>query len=184
MEIDQNDVEKLRDGNLPAFRRLFRTSSEELYWLTVRITGDRSGAEDAVQEAYLRLFENRRKLDAGKSVAAYLRKIAVHAAIDWLRRERRMDIRADLSEAETGEPPAETGATAAAAETAVHRRLDLETALCRLPEIYRTILALRYGEDLTYAQIAALLDISVPAVALRIKRGKAHLRRILAEPDS
>jgi len=177
VKIDQDTVEQFRAGDDEAFSRIFRESAAALFGTAVRILGDRGLSEDVVQETFARLYRMRRQLEPDKSVGSLLVRITANLAIDTLRKRKR-------EKWEPLEPePTETKATHPPIDAKIGTIDAINRAAGSLPPIYRTVLALRYGQDLTYEEIADVLKISVPAVALRLKRGKEQLRAALARQN-
>jgi RNA polymerase sigma-70 factor (ECF subfamily) len=175
VKIDPETVERFKAGEDEAFSRIFRTCAPALFGTALRILGDRGLSEDVVQEAFVRLYRMRSRLRPDKSIAALLARITANLAIDLLRRRKRE--RWEALETEVADPKA--------AARPIDARIGTVEAINRaagtLSPIYRTVLVLRYAHELAYEEIADTLKISVPAVALRLKRGKEQLRAALAQ---
>lgn len=124
-------------------------------------------AEDAVQRALLRCYVGAASYRPEWAVSTWLYRILTNVCIDELRRaarDRRRD--ADVERA-TAAPPDGT-------------RLDVEKALHAVPREARMLLALRYVDDLSYAELARIRGISVNTVKSQLARGKAIMRAALA----
>ncbi len=174
VKIDQETVEQFKSGDDEAFSRIFRTCAPVLFGTAIRILGDRGLSEDVVQEAFVRLYRMRGRLEPNKSVGALLVRIAANLAIDMVRKRKR-------EKWESLEPEAvETKPTAPPIDAKIGTVDAINRAAGTLPPIYRTVLVLRYGHEMAYEEIADVLEISVSAVALRLKRGKEQLRAALA----
>jgi RNA polymerase sigma-70 factor (ECF subfamily) len=136
-----------------------------------RVTGNPSDAEDVVQTVFLRLA--RRPPAAGETLGAgYFRRAAVHAALDILRsRQRAGWVPLDRA--------AETVAAGTPADDLQRARLRqaLRLALSRLAPRSAEIVALRFFEGLDNPEIAQLLGLSTPLVAVLLHRGRARLRK-------
>jgi len=174
VKIDQDTVQQFKAGDDEAFSRIFRTCASSLFGTALRILGDRGLSEDVVQEAFVRLYRMRRRLEPEKSVGALLVRMTVNLAIDTLRRRKREKwdpLEPDAAQKKASAPPIDAKIGTADA---------INRAAGDLPPIYRTVLVLRYGQEMTYEEIAGFLKISVPAVALRLKRGKEQLRAAMA----
>jgi RNA polymerase sigma-70 factor (ECF subfamily) len=181
VEIDGQLVKRFADGDPSAFRSIFRTAVSDVYWLAYRMIGHKEAAEDVVQETFIRVYRMRRKIDPRRSLPSLIMRIATNLAIDFLRKDQRDNrmVHADSPEAALETTPASAGFS----EEAQTNRIALEQALDGLPAIYRSVLVLKYAHDFSYHEIAETLGISVPAVALRIKRGKELLRQKLSETN-
>ncbi|MFO8013859.1 MAG: sigma-70 family RNA polymerase sigma factor [Phycisphaerae bacterium] len=138
-----------------------------------RMLPDAALAEDAVQEALLRLVRNRSAYDAGRPFAPWFYAIVRHTAVDLARRRSRHEAAvADLAAktpraavAESPRPPA-----------------DPDDLLRHLPAGERDVLVLRIVEGLPFADVAAALDISEEAAKKRAQRGLARLREHVLVP--
>jgi RNA polymerase sigma-70 factor, ECF subfamily len=153
---------------------LFRIHAPMVLTTAFRVLRDRSLAEDVLQETFLKLYQMKDRLDEAVSITGLLRKISINMSIDILRkrgRERSLEVNEVEDQGST--PSIYIPFTQVGVNEAVIVRELLE----RLPSVDRLILELRYGEQLSYAEISRALDISVPAVAQRIRRGKDTLRR-------
>ena len=143
-------------------------------WL---LTGDRQRAEDLVQDALARCWSKFDRLNtADDNFEGYVRKAIFHAYLGWWRRgtwrERARDIE-DNPEAAPDAPQPSSDAG------------DLTRALASLPRQQRAVIVLRYYDDLTEAQTADALGVSVGTVKQHAHRALAHLRRSphLADAD-
>ncbi len=173
-DMDEELVNRLAAGDRQALDQLFRESARDVYRLALKISRNRELAEDVTQDAFIRLWEVRSRLDAGRSVKGLLAKITANLCLDRLRRGRRENTSGVANESELDRRVDQAPIGSGPGNPV--NRLAVDQALERLPSIYRAVLALRYGEDLSYQEIAEALRISVSAVALRIHRGKQLLR--------
>ena len=153
---------------------LFRIHAPMVLNTAFRVLRDRGLAEDVLQETFLKLYQMKDRLDEAVSIAGLLRKISINMSIDILRkrgRERSLEVNEFEDQGST--PSIHIPLT----QVGVNEIVIVRELLERLPSVDRLILELRYGEQLSYAEISQALDISVPAVAQRIRRGKDTLRR-------
>jgi RNA polymerase sigma-70 factor (ECF subfamily) len=126
-------------------------------------------AEEVLQESALRAWRDLGRLDRPERFLAWFCAIVQHAAADRARRERLRagDELPDLPEPERG--PSE------------QRRLRLLSAVEHLPAPLREVIELSYFADLTYAEIASVIEKSVPTVNLRLAQARAALRVALED---
>jgi len=151
-----------------AFEEFVRGRSTHLFRLALVLTGwDTAAAEDVLQVALERAYRRRRSLLWTGSTEAYVRKIVVNAAIDW-RRLRRRRIEQSLDAA--------TGVATVDQTGQIADRDALLRALAALAPKQRTVVVLRYWEDLADAEIAALLGCSQATVRSQASRALARLR--------
>jgi len=135
---------------------------------------DRSLAEDVLQETFLKLYQMKDHVDQELSIPGLLRKISINLSIDILRKRGR---ERSLQENEEEDQGSTRSIHIPLMQVDANEVVTVRELLERLPSVDRLILELRYGEQLSYAEISQALDISVPAVAQRIRRGKDALRR-------
>ncbi len=143
---------------LPHMRALLATA--------MRLTRNASDAEDVVQETYLRAFRAFHTFSPGTNLRAWLFRILQRAHVDTLRTAMR-----SVKTAPLDENVVETAPVAPAALPS-----DVECALRRVPEPFRTALILRDVEDRSYTEIGTILGVPTGTVMSRIHRGRAHLR--------
>ncbi len=154
--------------------RLFRTHARIVLGVAFRILRERSQAEDVLQETFLRFIPMQNRVDETRGISGLLARIAANLSIDILRKKGREaplevnDVESQDSASDVNPPLAQMGRE----EILLVRQL-----LERLPSIERILLEMRYGEQMSYEEIARTLDLTVAAVAQRIRRGKETLRR-------
>jgi RNA polymerase sigma-70 factor (ECF subfamily) len=153
----------------PLEMRLVRTA-----W---RITRDPDRARDAVQDAMARAWAQRARIRAHPNPAALVQRIAIHAAIDALRRERRRQ-RAEESAWTAAGCPAPDAGPAASAERSEIRERVLE-AIARLPGKQAAAVTLRVLEEQPYGTIAAALGCAEATARVHVLRARERLARVL-----
>lgn len=131
--------------------------------------GDHAAAADAVQDTMLEVWRRWRRIRVMERADGYAYRILVTQVLRCRRRNLRLVVTDDPPEL----PPA--------ASVAADERHDLMAQLRRLPPMQRAIIVLRYYEDLSEAQTAHLLDISVGTVKSHTSRALAALRTRLPQ---
>jgi RNA polymerase sigma-70 factor (sigma-E family) len=126
------------------------------------LVGDRGHAEDLVQTALVKTYGAWPRLQDPANAEAYTRKTLVRSTIRWRARRWHGEV-----------PTADLPETAALPTEGLE---DLRSALARLPAGQRAVVVLRYLDDLSEAQTAAVLGISVGTVKSRASRGLSALR--------
>ncbi len=163
----------LRDRR--AFGELYDRTSAKLFSVACRILGDRSEAEDAVQDAYVKIWRNAAAFEAGRaSVMTWLITIARNAAIDRARKRRETPVDwADAPEEHSDDPSPEDFAVMADD----HARL--RACLEELEEPQRGAVRAAFFTGRTYAEIADKLDTPLGTIKSWIRRSLARLRDCL-----
>ncbi|MGB5759318.1 MAG: sigma-70 family RNA polymerase sigma factor [Acidimicrobiales bacterium] len=169
-------VQRACDGDATAFGELVAHHSTSALRVATVVLGTAEGASDAVQSATLRAWRARGEIDPGRGFRAwYLRIVANTARNDRRSRSRR----AALAVKATAIPAVEVITPEAAAVTATDREIVLR-ALNRLSAEDRLVLALRFFEEMTQADIAQVLDCPIGTAKSRLSRAMARLRKVLS----
>jgi len=166
-----------------AFRQLFDLHFAELYRFVYRYVQSVEAAKDLVHEAFLRLWQQREKVDLGGPTArSYLYTIARYQSLDHLRR-RRVELRwqrqysdpvmVDHGAALAADPHQEFADKEIAAA--------IQGAVDSLPRRQREVLLLRWQRQASYDEIAQTLGISPKTVAVHLSRAVQHLREMLTQ---
>lgn len=158
------------------FDDLFATEYPRVVAIARRVLGDSGEAEDVAQEVFAAFARSRR---AGDSRAhGWLRTAAVHTALNHMRTRKRRLAR-ELSDYRMHRALNESAARAndpQAALEASHRRVLVRTAMLRIEVHHAQVLALRYS-GLSYAEIAATLQVDVAQIGTRLARAERAFRR-------
>ena len=168
-------LQRFRQGDVDAFETLFRMHQRSVSGWVLRILRDRSAAEDVTIEAFWRMHQAHARFDPDRGFEPWARRIATHAALDWLRRQK----------PESSVPPEMLENTAAppAVDAAIAEELRRKTlsAFGRLPTKLRIAALLAVVEERPHKEVAEALGITVAAVKLRVFRALRLLRKDLRE---
>lgn len=170
-------VENLRRGNRPAFEALFRRYYEELCIFSLQIVRDPEVAEDLVQDLFVRIWEQRASLNPQGSSRGYLFTATRNRSLNYLKHkqvEQNWMIEATQTPLEEGDRP---DSDLQYHETVV----AFERVLNALPEGQRTVFLLSRRHEMTYAEIAALLGVSIKTVETQMGRALRRLREDFSE---
>ncbi len=170
------------------FAEVVVPQTDQAFRLAVWLTRSRHDAEDVVQDAALRAFQ---AIDdfAGSSPRAWFLAIVRRTAFTWIAKNRPKDLvlSDDLEGAERSYPGAEPAfgaevpATPEAALLANQQGRRVTEAVNALPVRFREVLVMREMEELSYREIADILDVPIGTVMSRLARARAILVRLLAE---
>jgi RNA polymerase sigma-70 factor (sigma-E family) len=164
----------------PGFVEFVAARSAALFRTAVLIMGDRYAAEDLVQSALERAYKNWDRVAAADAPEAYVRRIMANVAND--RKSRRNNpVEHVLLDHDRHDRAADADIDGF---RNIEARDAVVTALRQLPVGMRTVLVLRYFDDMTEAQISAALGISAGTVKSQAARGLAKLRAAMAEADT
>ncbi len=161
----------LRDGAVRAdLEEVFRAAYPRVVGVAARVLGSRDEAEDVAQEVFLTF--GRSSVPAGEAWG-WLSVAAAHTALNHLRSDRRRTTRERAMH--DGDP---VGPDAADAVVLRDERRRVRSALARLPRKQAVVLVLRHS-GLTYAEVAAALDLSPGSVGTTLRRAESALRKEL-----
>ncbi len=177
-------VAALCRGVEEAYEILIQRYQQPVYSLVCRLLNDPADASDIVQEVFLKVFRNIGSFRGNSSLKTWIYRIAVNEAYNhrrWFSRHQRQEVALG---AEEGLPSyadvlADPGRTPFDQAADHETRALVEEALDKLNAKFRTAVILRDIEDLSYEEIATVLDVSLGTVKSRILRGREALRRIL-----
>ena len=163
----------VRDGDLAKLGPLFERYHVPLFDFLTRMTGDRTAAEDLVQDIFMRILKYRSTFRDAGSFETWLFSIARNARADYFRKRR---FNEPLAEEAMEQPETSPGP---GRQLEVDReRARLRRALMLLREDKRELIVLARYQDMKYEQIAEMLGIEVGAVKVRIHRAIRELRDI------
>lgn len=171
------------DGDQDAFAELLYSFQDAVYNLCYRMLSERTEAEDAAQETFLRAYSNLKKYDQARSFKTWILSIASNHCIDRLRKRRILLLSID-------EPMPDTLALASDEPLPEHavmsneRSHELQRMLDQLAPEYRGAVVLRYWYDYSYAEIAELLDSTESAIKSRLFRARQMLAEQLSSQST
>lgn len=168
------------DGDREAREELARRVRGPAYVLALQLMGHPDDALDVAQDSLLRLFESFSRFDPGRPLRPWLARIVRNRVRDVQRRRRARPALSLDALVEDGFPES-PARTADPEEQAARHELQrrIWRALHRLGEDHREILVLRDYQDLSYAEIAAVLQIPRGTVMSRLHAARRSLRRVL-----
>ena len=183
-ELDLADMARLDSGHDGALNELMDRHAGKLFNYIIRCLQNDEDAADLVQEAFVRVYQNRARFDSNRRFLTWLYAIATNLVKDryrWRSRHPQVSLDADTDETgadfknslpESRPTPDESLATSDRAN-AVRR------AIAALPEELRTPLILSEYEELSHTEVGALLKCSAKAVETRLYRARQQLRMSL-----
>jgi RNA polymerase sigma-70 factor (ECF subfamily) len=164
-------IQRIQAGDVAAFEQLFRAYHPRLCGFAFSMLRDRAVSEELVQDLFMSIWEKRGRLDVQTSVRAYLFGALRNRALNRSARARMEEQWTELS--------AQAEGVAAVEYSDIGERV--RDAVAALPAACRNALTLRWQEDMSYAEIAETLGVSVKTVENNLARARALLREKL--PD-
>ena len=150
----------------PAFRDYVRARRQALLRTAYLLTGNLADAEDLVQSALAKIYLAWHRIEDRSAIDSYVRRAMVNTQISWWRRRRLEEFPTDeIPDQATVDYPVSTDV-----------QESLRRAIDRLPQRMRAAVMLRYYEDMTEAEVAEVLGVSVGTVKSTVSRAVAKLR--------
>ena len=171
---DHELLSLVQDGSHPAFAELVRRHSERYYRLAFRYLQNRAAAEDIVQDAFLKLWEDPHKWQPDKNTkfTTWFYRVVVNLCLDWQKKKQPVELNEDMPLIDDRE----------GADEAMQRKqqqIALEGAIAALPERQRTAINLCYDEGLSNQDAADVMAINLKALQSLVMRAKTSLKERL-----
>jgi len=178
-DIDHDLLEKARSGDGKAFGKIVEKHTGVVYAAVRSVLGCRSDIDDAVQEAFIRVYHGLPSFSGRSSLSTWIWSVARNHAVNVRAKERddiiSLDKTAEIASNRFG-PEAEF-----ARRSAVE---DIEYLLSRLEGNYRQVIELRYLVGKKYNEIAVMLDLPEGTVKTLIHRAKIKMKKMMDERDA
>ena len=164
----------VQDGSHTAFAELVRRHTERYYRLAFRYLQNRAAAEDIVQDAFLKLWEDPHKWQPDKNTkfTTWFYRVVVNLCLDWQKKKQPVELNEDMPLIDDRE----------GADEAMQRKqqqIALEGAIAALPERQRTAINLCYDEGLSNQDAADVMDVNLKALQSLVMRAKTTLKERL-----
>lgn len=183
-------VAELKAGSEAAYAWLIGEFQQPVYGLVYRVVNDPADAADTTQDVFLKVFRGMKHFHGESSLKTWIYRIALHEAANrrrWWFRHKAKETSIEPAESETpggAENAMQVALTDPADspfDSVAHREVQqrVEEELRKVPEPYRTTLILRDLEEMSYEEIAEILEVSLGTVKSRLTRGRDALRQRL-----
>jgi len=181
--IVNKKIKQVKKGDQNAFGEIVEIYKNKVYQLCYRMLGNRHEAEDAAQEAFIRAYVNINTFNQNRKFSTWLFRIATNLCIDKIRKKK-PDYYLDAEVAGTegltlySQIPSKTEPPEAEVES-LELQETIQREITKLPEKYRSVIVLKYIEELSLNEISEILDLPLGTVKTRIHRGREALRQQL-----
>jgi RNA polymerase sigma-70 factor, ECF subfamily len=172
---DGDLITRFKGGDLSGFEELVRKHQDRVYNLCRYMIQDTQDAQDAAQDVFLKAYGSLKAFKPDVSLYTWLYRIAVNTCLDYKKKSRPEQTEDDsvIADLASTEPSPEQRYQSKEIGQAIH------AALQKLPEHLRAAIVLKEIEELSYEEIAAVLDTSLGTVKSRISRARGELRELL-----
>lgn len=176
-------IKQVLKGDQSAYGEIVEIYKDKVFQLCYRILGNRHEAEDMAQEAFIRAYVNISSFNIDLKFSTWLYRIATNLCIDRIRKKK-PDYYLD---AEVSGTDGLTMYSQVASDTilpedeieSLELQETIQREITKLPEKYRSVIVLKYIEELSLNEISEILDIPLGTVKTRIHRGREALRHQL-----
>ena len=184
-EEDAEDVRLMgfvARGDTAAFEKLIERHQSLVIGTVARMLGNNSDVEDIAQQVFIRVWKSAARYVPRAKFTTWLLKITRNLVFNELRRSKRRAPSPVQTETTMEEMPIKDESNPAPDASLLEKELQeaIEKAIGELPETQRMAVVLRRYEELSYEQIADILDLSVPAIKSVLFRARTELRARLA----
>lgn len=176
-------IKQVLKGDQNAYADIVNLYQHKLYQVCYRMLSNKQEAEDIAQEAFIRAYINLHSFDQNRKFSTWIYRIATNLCIDRIRKKKPdYYLDAEVAGTEGLDMYSQIAADGQLPEEAVEQmelqdRIQYE--ISRLPDKYRSVIVLRYIEELSLLEISEILDMPLGTVKTRIHRGREALRKQL-----
>ncbi|GIN63325.1 ECF RNA polymerase sigma factor SigW [Robertmurraya siralis] len=181
--IVKKRIKQVLKGDQNAYAEIVEIYKDKVFQLCFRMLGNRHEAEDMAQEAFIRAYVNIASFNIDLKFSTWLYRIATNLCIDRIRKKK-PDFYLDAEVSGTdgltmySQVPSDSALPEEEVESIeLHETIQREIA--KLPEKYRSVIVLKYIEELSLNEISEILDMPLGTVKTRIHRGREALRHQL-----
>ena len=177
-------ISELKNGNQPAFKMLIELYGDKIFNTCLNLLQSNEDAEDVTQEVFVSIFQSIHQFKEESKLSTWIYRIAVTKSLEYLRmkkRKKRFAFFQIISNNKYGETKMDLGHfdhPGVALENK-ERSLILFKAIDKLPENQKSAFVLHKLEDLSYQEIAEILNTSLSSVESLLFRAKQNLKKIL-----
>lgn len=186
MAQEMDIVKRVLGGDSASFELIMRRYNRRLYRIARGVLRSEADAEDVVQDAYIRAYENLERFQGSGPLSAWLAKITVNEALGRLRRAEGAGKSISFDEPEEREVASFMANMISALPTPEQNaargelRRFMEVAIDALPDPYRMVFVLRGVEEMSVAETADCLDVEPATVKTRYHRARKILQEHLS----
>ena len=164
-------VRRCLNGESRAFEVIIDKYQKTIYNLALRMVSDTQDAEDIAQTVFIKVYENLRSYNPKYKFFSWMYRIALNESINFVQQKKKLEeIDADVV-SNDGTPDQEY--------SEIELRENVQLALMRLKVDYRVVIVLSHFQDLSYDEIAYILEIPIKTVKSRLFTARQLLREIL-----
>lgn len=165
---EDNLVERLKHGDEPAFNVLFARYRGVVYSLCYRFTRNSADAQDLVQEVFVKIYQKIRTYDTRAKFSTWLYRVTVNHCLSFKRKTRPL-------------PYSDLVRSSLDFTKRVELRKSIDEAIVQLPKRQRMVFVLRHNQELSFDEIAGLLQITSGAAKAHHHFAVSRMKELLSQ---
>jgi len=181
---DFNLVVRAKKGEQKAYAELMQRYRDSIYFMVLKMVNNKDDAMDLTVETFGKAFENLDRYKSDFAFSTWLYRIATNNCIDFIRKKRLHLVSLNTIDDEGEERPMEIKSEMLNPEESSIKKQQheqLKMLVDRLPSRYKTLIMLRYYDELSYEEIAQQLDLPLGTVKAQLFRARDILQNILSK---
>jgi RNA polymerase sigma-70 factor (ECF subfamily) len=179
-DADQEIIEAIRGGKVRRYAVLVDRHKDRAMTLALRLVGNRGEAEELVQDAFFRAFRNLEQFRGEAKFSSWFYRILYNVCMTRIQRRRRIDGTVDIQD--------ESTFNARELEPGIQERMEadevreiLQSEIEHLPDAFKVALTLFYVQEMSYEEMAQVLELPLGTVKTNLSRGRTLLRKRVFE---
>ncbi|PWA11939.1 RNA polymerase subunit sigma-70 [Pueribacillus theae] len=171
MEEERRWIQEVLAGNKQAYAHIINKYKNQLYATILRMTKHPQDAQDLVQEAFIKVYQQLGKYDETGKFSSWIYRVAINHCMDEFRKKRYKVKQVEINEGHilhSNHPEV--------IFLKKEKSRQLERLLSSLPQEERMIILLRYVNELSYSDISELIDVPLSTVRNKLHRAKKKMR--------
>ena len=169
-------IRKAQEGDLDAFSELITIYKKLIYNLCLRMLNDRADAQDASQEAFIKIYRGLNTYNGDSKFSTWALKISSNVCIDFIRKRKAQTLPIDDYEFSDKSSPEKS-------YLITETKKDVEKAVQNLPEKYMIMIVYYHFMNLSYQEISNILNEPMSIVKNRLYRARLMLKQFLTERE-
>ncbi len=174
MEEERIWIDEILSGNKHAYTNIINKYKNPLYATILRMIKNPQDAQDLVQEAFIKVYQQLGKYDGKGAFSSWIYRVAINHCLDELRKKKYKFQQLEIQESHAKNPNHPE-----VIFMKKEKNRQIERLIATLPEDERIIILLRYVNELSYSEISQIVEIPISSVRNKLHRAKKKLRETI-----